>query len=135
LGLLNGRYRLRCTDPHAYADDEDDSAIIFTLDGEALWGSFEIGPLSGILRLDERPWSSSDQPLYFQWRGGDSQGGAHSETDDGSYIKFLGDGEIVGKIGFYNRMLEFDGYRVSGSDTRSEVSAFSMRREWEERFF
>ncbi|EAQ84641.1 hypothetical protein CHGG_08655 [Chaetomium globosum CBS 148.51] len=135
LGLLNGRYQLRCTAPHAHADDEYDSGIIFTLDGDALWGSFEIGPLSGILRLDERPWSSSHQPLYFEWRGEDSQGGAHSETDDGSYIKFLGNGEVVGQIGFYNTMLEFDGYRVSGSDTRSEVSAFSMRREWDERFF
>ncbi|KAH6617297.1 hypothetical protein F5144DRAFT_596347 [Chaetomium tenue] len=135
LGLLNGRYQLRCTAPHAHADDEHDSGIIFTLDGDALWGSFEIGPLSGILRLDERPWSSSDQPLYFEWRGEDGQGGAHSETDDGSYIKFLGNGEVVGQIGFYNTMLEFDGYRVSGSDTRSEVSAFSMRREWDERFF
>lgn len=133
LGLLNGRYSLRCTAPYEHADDEGDSGIIFTLDGDALWGSFELGPLSGNLRLDERPWSSSDQPLYFQWRGEDRQGGLHSETNDGSYIKFLGNGEIVGEIGFYNTMLEFEGFRVSGSDTRSEISAFSMRREWDER--
>ena len=65
LGLLNGRYRLRCTAPHHLADRGEDSALILTLDGEALWGSFEIGPLSGILRLDERPWASSEQPLYL----------------------------------------------------------------------
>jgi hypothetical protein len=135
LGLLNGRYDVCCTAPREHADDGGDSGIIFTLDGEVLWGSFEIGPLSGILRLDERPWSASEQPLYFQWRGDDPQGGVHSETNDGSYIKFLGNGEIAGKIGFYNTMLEFDGCRVSGSDTRSEVSAFSMRREWDQRFF
>ncbi|KAH6842537.1 hypothetical protein B0I37DRAFT_198764 [Chaetomium sp. MPI-CAGE-AT-0009] len=133
LGLLNGRYQLRCAAPAAYADYEEDSGIILTLDGDALWGSFEIGPLKGILRLDERPWSSSYQPLYFEWRGEDAQGGEHSETSDGSYIKFLGNGEVTGVIGFYNTMLEFDGYRVSGQDTRSEVSAFTMRRQWNER--
>jgi hypothetical protein len=133
LGLLNGRYRLRCTAPREYADGGEDSAIIFTLDGDALWGSFEIGPLSGILRLDERPWTSSYQSLYFQWRGEDSQGGEHDEIDDGSYLTFMGDGVVHGKIGFYDSMLEFNGYRVSGQETRSEVSAFSMRRQWEER--
>jgi hypothetical protein len=45
----------------------------------------------------------------------------------------MGDGAVVGKMGFYNSMLEFDGYRVSGQGTRSEVSAASMRRQWEER--
>ncbi|KAK4042618.1 hypothetical protein C8A01DRAFT_44368 [Parachaetomium inaequale] len=133
LGLLNGRYRLRCTAPREYADAGEDSGIIFTLDGDALWGSFEIGPLSGILRLDERPWSSSYQCLYFEWRGEDGQGGEHSEIHDGSYLKFMGDGVVQGKIVFYNSMLEFNGYRVSGQETRSEVSAFSMRRQWEER--
>ncbi|KAK3295017.1 uncharacterized protein B0H64DRAFT_402382 [Chaetomium fimeti] len=133
LGLLNGRYQLRCTGPTAYADDGHDSGIIFTLDGDALWGSFEIGPLNGILRLDERPWSSSYQALPFEWRGEDTQGGVHAEANDGSYIKFLGNGEVVGGIGFYNTMLEFDGFRVSGQDTRSEVSAFSMRWQWSER--
>lgn len=134
LGLLNGRYQLRCTGPSEFADrGEEDSGIIFTLDGNALWGSFEIGPLSGILRLDERPWQSSHQPLYFQWRGEDSQGGGHAETDDGSYLKFLGNGEIAGKIGFYKSMLEFEGYRVSGQETRSEISAFAMRRQWDQR--
>ncbi|KAK4150713.1 hypothetical protein C8A00DRAFT_36693 [Chaetomidium leptoderma] len=133
LGLLNGRYHLRCTAPREHADRGEDSGIVFTLDGDALWGSFEIGPLSGILRLDQRPWSASYQPLYFRWRGEDSQGGDHAESNDGSYVKFMGDGVIVGKIGFYGSMLEFNGYRVSGQATRSEISAFSMRQQWEGR--
>jgi hypothetical protein len=89
--------------------------------------------LSGILRLDERPWQSSYDPLFFQWRAEDGNGEYHAETDDGSYVKFLGDGEIVGRIGFYDEMLEFDGCRVSGQQTRSEVSAAAMRRQWDER--
>jgi hypothetical protein len=133
LGLLNGRYNLRCTSASGYVDPGEDSGIIFTLDGNALWGSFEIGPLSGILRLDERPWQSSYDPLFFQWRAEDGNGEYHAETDDGSYVKFLGDGEIVGRIGFYDEMLEFDGCRVSGQQTRSEVSAAAMRRQWDER--
>ncbi len=133
LGLLNGRYRLRCTSPAAHADDGEDSAIILTLDGDALWGSFEIGPLSGVLYLAERPRTSSRRPLCFAWRGDDAQGGDHDETNDGSYLMFMGDGVIVGKIGFYNSMLEFSGYRISGAETRSEISAASMRREWEDR--
>jgi hypothetical protein len=132
LGLLNGRYQLRCTAPRDHADRGEDSSIIFTLDDDALWGKFEIGPLRGILRLNERPWCSSYQPLYFDWRGQDAQGGQHDDMDDGSYVKFLGDGVVVGKIWFYKTMLEFNGYRVSGQGTRSEIDAFAMRREWEE---
>jgi hypothetical protein len=133
LGLLNGRYQLRCTAPRGHADRGEDSSIIFTLDGDALWGSFEIGPLRGILRLDERPWCSSYQPLYFEWRGQDNQGMEHDEVNDGSYVKFLGDGVVAGKIGFYETMLEFNGRRVSGQSTRSEIDAYAMRREWDDR--
>ena len=134
LGLLNGRYRLSCTAPPEFAGrGDDDSGIIFTLDGNALWGSFEIGPLSGILRLAERPWASSRQRLYFEWRGEDEQGGDHVKANDGSYIVFLGGGVLVGGFVFYGEMLEFEGKRVSGQETRSEVSAGDMRREWESR--
>ncbi|KAL2260953.1 hypothetical protein VTK26DRAFT_4907 [Humicola hyalothermophila] len=135
LGLLNGRYHirnLRCTERPEVADLASDSAIIFSLDGNMLWGSFEIGPLSGILRLKERPWQSSHQPLLFDWRGDDDQGGNHYKTDDGSQLKFLGDGEISGRISLYNDMIAFDGYRISGQETRSEISPASMRRQWEQ---
>ncbi len=128
LGLLNGRYELRC------ADYEEDWGIVFTLDGNALWGSFEIGPLSGILRFAERPWASSRQRLYFEWRGADDEGETFVETDDGSYIVFMGGGVVVGELCFYGRMLEFEGCRVSGQETRSEVSVGDVRRRWESRW-
>lgn len=132
LGLLNGRYAINCLDP-SYDDLSENSGLILTLDGNALWGSFEIGPVSGILRLDERPWKSSFDRLTFGWRGEDSQGGDHFGTNDGSSLKFLGNGQIQGQLAFYGDMLDFDGERVSGQGTRSEISAVSMRQQWEQR--
>jgi hypothetical protein len=108
--------------------------MIMTPDRDTLWGSFEIEPLSGVLRLAERPWVSSRRPLYFEWRGEDSQGGDHDEVDDEGYLSFMGNGEILGRIGFYNTTLDFDGYRISGDDTRSEISTATMRRDWDRRY-
>ncbi|KAK4229335.1 hypothetical protein QBC38DRAFT_472624 [Podospora fimiseda] len=125
LGLLNGRYCVESDGPRG-----GDSAIIFTLDRFALWGSFTIGPLTGILRLEQRPYQSSRERFYFKWRGEDIQGGEHLEPNDGSFIRFLGDGKIEGAIGFYGSMLEFEGARVPNQGTRSELSAFEMRNRW-----
>ncbi|KAK3682110.1 hypothetical protein B0T22DRAFT_276297 [Podospora appendiculata] len=125
LGLLNGRYDVHCI------DSMPNSHLILTLDGNALWGAFDIGPLSGVLRLDQRPYQSSHSPLYFQWRGRDTQDGEHDETDDGSFIKFLGDGRIEGEIGFYHRMVTFEGHRVGGQGTRSEINTRQMRNDWD----
>ncbi|KAK4158646.1 hypothetical protein QBC43DRAFT_223836 [Cladorrhinum sp. PSN259] len=126
LGLLNGRYRLESDGPRG-----DDSGIIFTLDGNALWGTFEIGPLSGVLRLDQRPYQPSHDRLYFKWRGEDIQGGEHFEPNDGSFIQFLGGGRVRGEIGYWGGMLKFGGTRLSGQGTRSELSAFEVRDRWE----
>jgi hypothetical protein len=41
----------------------------------------------------------------------------------------LGDGEIEGMISVYGEA-EFSGTRVSGAETRSERSAWSMKEEW-----
>ncbi|KAK4195923.1 hypothetical protein QBC40DRAFT_268889 [Triangularia verruculosa] len=66
LGLLNGRYELQTEDP---AFRSHDSGMILTLDGDALWGSFELGPLTGIWLLETRPYQSSHERLYIQWNG------------------------------------------------------------------
>ncbi|KAK3995770.1 hypothetical protein QBC44DRAFT_356114 [Cladorrhinum sp. PSN332] len=123
--LLNGRYRLQSDGPRG-----DDSAIIFTLDENVVWASFEIGPLSGVLRLNQRPNQSSRDRLYFKWRGEDIQGGEHFEPDDDGFVRFLGDGRIQGEIGFYGTMLEFEGTRVPGQGMRSEISGAQMREIW-----
>lgn len=129
LGLLNGRYEVHCTGPRALVRDQGDAGIIFTLDGNALWGSFELGDISGILRLDERPWQSSHSSLEFRWRG------RHIlddyQADSVGFIKFLGDGEISGEVVVHHMALEFEGHRVGGQGTRSEISPQSMRRQWE----
>ncbi len=126
LGLLNGRYEI--TNFH-------DSGLILTLDGDALWGSFEIGPLSGILRLDKRPWSSSYRALdELEWRGEDDEGENYYRKNDGSFLRFLGGGDIEGEIEYNGRLLEFRGHRAKGQGTRSEISARAMREEWDGRY-
>ncbi|KAK4654296.1 hypothetical protein QC762_0064150 [Podospora pseudocomata] len=104
------------------------------MDGNALRGSFVLGPVEGIWRLEQRPYQSSNERHYLRWRGEDEQGGRYDEEGDGSYIKFWGDGLVEGGIRFYGRMIFFDGRTVSGrNETRSDVSAYDMRDEWAER--
>ncbi|CAP61690.1 uncharacterized protein PODANS_4_2610, partial [Podospora anserina S mat+] len=111
LGLLNGNYELQPEDP-SY-DERGESRMTVTMDGNALWGSFVLGPVEGIWRLEQRPYQSSNERHYLRWRGEDEQGGG---------------------IRFYGRMIFFDGRRVSGrNETRSDVSAYDMRDEWAER--
>jgi hypothetical protein len=74
------------------------------------------------------------RPPYFDWRGEDAHGGQYNEVDDVSYVKFVGDGVVVGRIGVYGEMLEFNGHRAGGQGTRSEVDVAEMRREWEDRW-
>ncbi|KAH6613768.1 hypothetical protein B0J18DRAFT_473551 [Chaetomium sp. MPI-SDFR-AT-0129] len=134
LGLLNGRYHVSCTSPLKYDDNgRNTSRIIFTLDGNALWGSFEIGPLSGIIFLEERPWESSHEELPIQWRARLNMGDyLDNYSDMRDFIRFSGDGEIDGEFRFYGTTLQFTGRRASGQGTRSEVSSASMKRQWVE---
>ncbi|KAK0701473.1 hypothetical protein B0T21DRAFT_417033 [Apiosordaria backusii] len=130
LGLLNGRYAIELEDKQ-FDFEGRDSGMILTLDGNALWGQFEIGPLSGIWKLEQRPYQASRERLYFKWRGEDDQGGEYDESNDGSYIVFLGEGRVSGGLRFYGDMMGFTGWRVSGrGETRSEVGVGDMRREW-----
>lgn len=128
LGLLNGRYDIDVAEW-----EHVDSGLILTMDGNALWGSFEFGPVRGIFHIEERPRRSSEDTFGFEWRGEDDQdehlGGSH----DGSYIKFVGDGNVEGVMNWNGDMLEFSGRRVSGQGTRSEISAVSMRQQWQQR--
>jgi hypothetical protein len=113
-----------------------DSSLVLTLDGEMLWGSFDIGGFfRGIIRLNERPYQSSYEMLAFDWRGENESTGYYRDGDDepdGSFIRFVGDGRIEGMIGSGEGLLRFDGERLSGQETRSEISAWNMRRQWQE---
>ena len=124
LGLLNGRYEVE--------GRFGDSRIILTLDGSAVWGDFEIGPLRGVLWLEQRPFGASQNCLGVKWRALDRYGDIHSGDDDGSYLKFLGGGRLKAVIDFNDELLHFDGFRTSGQETRSEINAWTMRSNWDQ---
>ncbi|KAK3316721.1 hypothetical protein B0H66DRAFT_626109 [Apodospora peruviana] len=134
LGLLNGRYQVQCLGPRHLVNEKDDSGVILTINGSALWGSFAIGPLTGVFRLLERPYRSSTRELNVDWRGEDSQGGELNGcgSEGGSFVRFLGADEIDGQFNFYSDMLLFKGRRVDGQGTRSELSAREKRQRWDE---
>ncbi|EOO00338.1 hypothetical protein UCRPA7_4164 [Phaeoacremonium minimum UCRPA7] len=134
LGLLNGRYDIECSALSAASQDLDvDSGLILTLDGNSLWGSFDICGINGIFRLPERPWQSSHEGLRIAWRGNDDEGNTFRGDDHRGDIWFLGGGRIKGEIlSEYDGWYEFHGQRISGQETRSEISAWSMRQQWDE---
>ncbi|OTA90842.1 hypothetical protein M434DRAFT_389716 [Hypoxylon sp. CO27-5] len=128
LGLLNGRYDIEC--PYATVEwGHRNLELILTLSGSQLWGRFDLGAVSGVLRLDERPWQSSHEALEFKWRGRELEGPMVYGDRNVGWIKFLGDGRIEGQIDFMD--LQFSGNRVAGQGTRSEVDAAAMRNEWD----
>ncbi|KAK4214645.1 hypothetical protein QBC37DRAFT_145577 [Rhypophila decipiens] len=132
LGLLNGRYEVRVNSPPEARDYKIDSGIILTLDGNALWGKFEIGPLKGMFRLDHRPFQSSHQPLVMRYIYQDDDGYYGPQPSGSGELSFIGGGEIHGGLPFRRGILAFQGYRISGQATRSEISAWDMRASWSE---
>ncbi|KAI1288293.1 hypothetical protein F5Y03DRAFT_94131 [Xylaria venustula] len=129
LGLLNGRYDIFSREANAQWGF-DDFDLVLTISGRQLWGSFDLGVVSGILHFDERPWESSDDRVRFTWRGSERDGPIIYGDNNGGWIRFLGDGFIEGELDYMR--LDFKGERLSGQGTRSQVDAYSMQREWNE---
>lgn len=140
LGLINGNYTISC--PMIESDfDCAGFSLILCLDSPSVWGAYEFGPFTGILRLPQRPFYPSDEGLPFYWRGIDHAAGAVIAS--GEYcmgeIAFLGQGRIAGRINVYGGGgdygdCEFTGMRQSvgmGRGMSSPRSAYSMRQEWE----
>ncbi|OTB03384.1 hypothetical protein M426DRAFT_177063 [Hypoxylon sp. CI-4A] len=128
LGLLNGRYEVECrevTDQWGH----DGFSLVLTLDGSQLWGSFDLGIVSGVLRISERPWQSSFGDVEFTWRGRELDGPIIYGNHNAGFIRFLGDGRVEGGVDF-NGGLEFEGNRFPHQGTRSEIPADEMRMEW-----
>ncbi|KAI1210294.1 uncharacterized protein F4807DRAFT_59781 [Annulohypoxylon truncatum] len=126
LGLLNGRYTLSSDEDMAYGYD---LSLVLTLNGSQLWGSFDLGIVRGVLRLENRPYMSSYESLDFNWRGRQDDAGKISFGDNNwGWIKFLGDGKITGFLSGYD--IPFTGQRMPGQGTRSEIDAATMRAEW-----
>ncbi|KAF3070404.1 hypothetical protein GL218_00246 [Daldinia childiae] len=128
LGLLNGRYVL--TSEFVTSEwGHINFSLVFTLSGTELWGRFDLGIVSGVMRLPQRPWQSSTESLGFTWRGQELEGPMiYGDYNRGS-IRFLGDGKVKGELDWMG--ITFEGSRVVGQGTRSEVDMSRMRAEWE----
>ncbi|KAI0472367.1 hypothetical protein F4859DRAFT_102373 [Xylaria cf. heliscus] len=128
LGLLNGRYDIFSREVNSQWG-HDDFDLVLTLSGRELWGQFDLGIISGILRFSERPWESSHDRVSFTWRGEETDGPIWHGNDHHGWVRFLGGGRIEGELDYMS--LDFAGRRVAGQNTRSEVDAHTMRREWD----
>lgn len=127
LGLLNGRYDIFSREVNSQWDCEDFD-LVLTINGNKLWGKFDLGIVSGIMYFEERPWESSNDDVPFIWRGEERDGPVWYGNNNGGYIRFLGNGRIEGELDYMR--LDFGGTRLSGQSTRSPVDAQSMQYEW-----
>ena len=106
-------------------------SLILTLEGDSLWGAYDFGMFTGILNM-ARPFTASNNRIEFAWRGRENSEGEMSYGNHNKgWIKFLGDGELEGMISVYGGEAKFSGTRVSGTETRSERSSWSMKEEWD----
>ncbi|KAK1240083.1 hypothetical protein MKX08_007525 [Trichoderma sp. CBMAI-0020] len=131
LGLLNGRYDIssRSVDEEwpRYASG---LSLVLTLAGSSLWGRFDLGIIEGVLYFEERPRKSSLDAVQFSWRGREAEGPiSYDDRRNKGWIKFLGGGRIEGWIDHLD--IYFEGDRMPGQGTRSEVEARSMQNEWD----
>lgn len=134
LGLINGRYEIDCSElQHEWTEYQDyEFSLILTLEGTELWGAFDFGMYSGIMYLQRRPFvASGEDRLEFSWRGEEhSEGEIYFGSGNHGWLMFLGDGIIGGEINCYGTV-RFQGRRLDGLGTRSELDARSMKAEWD----
>ena len=133
LGLINGHYNIECpTLEEQFSEnfDPDGRSLILTLDGPRIWGAYDFGQFSGILLLENRPHSASNEALPIKWRGREEGEGEMSFGDDCyGHIAFQGNGRITGMLNLFGDC-EFFGKRQPGPRVALR-SAASMRQEWE----
>ncbi|MBE3044666.1 hypothetical protein IMZ48_19315 [Candidatus Bathyarchaeota archaeon] len=153
LGLINGRYEISFAHnngpkPSLVLEDRHDipstyntgpkHSLVLTLDGTMIWGFLEMQYLTGVLKIARRPYNASGEKLDLVWRGvydDDGYQRFHDGTRGGSgqHLSFHGGGEVrclvkMGGGAFY----DFTALRVSGEETRSEISAREMRQRWDD---
>lgn len=132
LGLLNGRYDISS---HSVDEQWPQYAsglnLVLTLAGSSLWGGFDLGLVEGVMHFEERPRTSSLDAVPFSWRGREVNGPiSYDDRYNEGWIKFLGDGRIEGYINHLD--IYFEGHRIPGQGTRSEVDARTLKNEWNE---
>ncbi|KAI4260752.1 MAG: hypothetical protein LQ352_000144 [Teloschistes flavicans] len=130
LGLINGYYDITC--PHIeymWPDHSENLSLIICLDTPHVWGAYDFGMFSGILRIGSRPFEASKDPLPCRYRGRENGEGVmdFSEHCTGA-IAFLGDGSIEGWLNLDGEC-HFQGVRRPGPGTAPRNSA-SMKQEW-----
>ncbi|KAI0385360.1 hypothetical protein F5Y04DRAFT_184105 [Hypomontagnella monticulosa] len=127
LGLLNGRYNITShyvTEQWGHINLD----LVLTLSGSQLWGRFDLGVMSGVFLLQQRPYVSSYDRLEFTWRGRELDGPIYYGSSNHGWLRFLGGGRIEGEIDFQG--IEFFGERAPGQGMRSEIDVPTMRAEW-----
>lgn len=145
LGLINGRYEV-----HEVYEGEKDSndhwprpgTLILTLDGEIVWAHLEMQDLTAMLLVHIRPTSAPSGNLGAACRarlhdhyGTVDHWDGSTRPAPGQHLNFLGNGNVRGMVrvgGGRNGCRGFEGVRVSGGETRSEISPWEMRRRWED---
>ncbi|KAL6861940.1 hypothetical protein J3F83DRAFT_216200 [Trichoderma novae-zelandiae] len=131
LGLLNGRYDISSP----YVESEwpmygSDFSLVLTIVGSSLWGRFDLGVIEGVLYIEQRPRASSLENIAFVWRGREAEGPIlYDEDSNRGSLRFLGDGSIRGYFEYSD--IEFDGQRLPGQGTRSELDARTLQNEWD----
>ncbi|KAK7739108.1 hypothetical protein SLS62_011286 [Diatrype stigma] len=129
LGLLNGRYAVYSSDVTSQWGEweDEDFELVLTLAGQELWGRFDLGVVSGVVRLAQRPLFESRDRLYFSWRGREHEGPMLYGDGHEGWFRFLGGGRIEGSVDFLN--LAFRAERLPSSTTK-EVAIGDLRYEW-----
>ncbi|KAL9045295.1 MAG: hypothetical protein Q9214_001641 [Letrouitia sp. 1 TL-2023] len=130
LALINGMYRITCPTieqewPSIIPDEG--LTLALALEKDTVWGAYDFGMFSGIIRLAQRPTSATSTSVPFKWRGRENGEGEMSFGDRcQGHIKFLEKGKIEGRINVYGDAT-FQGKR-RGAPGRT---AKDMREEWE----
>ncbi|KAL9611023.1 MAG: hypothetical protein Q9167_004304 [Letrouitia subvulpina] len=130
LGLINGYYRIDCPRIATEWSREYPSTLSIRLDSHSVWAAYNFGPFEGIFFIPQRPYSASEAPLPFKWRGRERETGemTFGHSCDGE-IAFLGNGRISGWFNVYG-ICSFEGTKIEGQ-TRELRSAANMRYEWD----
>ncbi|KOS21736.1 hypothetical protein ESCO_001507 [Escovopsis weberi] len=130
LGWINGQYDIQSR----YVDEQwpsynSDFSLVLKLAGTAIWGSFDLGVISGILHIEQRPRQASHDAVPFTWRGREDEGPILFGHNRG-WIRFLGGGRVDGEFDFQG--ISFEGMRDAEFETMSGVSARELQDEWNE---
>ncbi|KAL8774640.1 MAG: hypothetical protein Q9203_004123 [Teloschistes exilis] len=130
LGLINGHYDISC--PHIeymWPNHSRDLSLVLCLDSPHVWGAYDFGMFSGILRIGSRPFEASNDPLPCRYRG---RGNGEGVMDFGDHcagaIAFLGDDSIEGWLNLDGEC-QFQGVRRPDLGTAVRNAA-SMKQEW-----